>query len=297
MSPPPVRDAVAIASETFAQRMVRGPLGGWGGWARDLPYQQWNAFFLLVAALVHAFAFPLHRAKTLAPDWVLFVVLRNLGIVHIIYGGFQHLLYAGGDSKGAELAELKLKFNPKFPADAQHRRDRFWSTLGCLQSSMYECGLMYLWANDLLPSYHREGFWAYPAWSVGWLLFVMPWHSVHFYFVHRYLHIKPFYRWFHSLHHKSYNPGPWSGMSMHPVEIALYFSGCLLPCLLISQHPIHYLFSKYLKEIAPAPGHHGFRAYGGQLNHYLHHKKFECNYGGSLVPMDHLFGTLSFEDN
>lgn len=54
---------------------------------------------------------------------------------------------------------------------------------------------------------------------------------------------------------------------MHPVEIALYFSGCLLPCLLISQHPIHYLFSKFLKEIAPAPGHHGFRAYGGQLNH------------------------------
>ena len=56
------------------------------------------------------------------------------------------------------------------------------------------------------------------------------------------------------------------------------------------------MVSKFLKEIAPAPGHHGFRAYGGQLNHYLHHKRFEVNYGGSLVPMDHLFGTLSFDD-
>ena len=41
---------------------------------------------------------------------------------------------------------------------------------------------------------------------------------------------------------------------MHPVEIALYFSGCLLPTLFIAQHPLHYLFSKFLKEIAPAPG-------------------------------------------
>ena len=86
-APPAARDALAIAQESFAQRMVRGPLGGWDGWARDLPYQQWNAFFLLVAGMVYAFAFPLHRAKTLEWDWVLFVVLRNLGIVHIVYGG------------------------------------------------------------------------------------------------------------------------------------------------------------------------------------------------------------------
>lgn len=75
----------------------------------------------------------------------------------------------------------------------------------------------------------------------------------------------------------------------------MYFSGCLLPSLLFPQHPLHYLFSKYLKEIAPAPGHHGYGAYGGQLNHYLHHSLFSCNYGGSLIPMDHLFGTLRFE--
>ena len=92
-----------------------------------------------MATLVWVFAFPLHRARTLEWDWVLFVVLRNLLIVHLVYGGFQHLLYADGPaSKGKQLAELKLKFNPKFPQSAQHSRDRFWSTLGCLQSSGYE---------------------------------------------------------------------------------------------------------------------------------------------------------------
>ena len=60
----------------------------------------------------------------------------------------------------------------------------------------------------------------------------------------------------------------WS-MIADPVEIALYFSGCLLPTLIIPQHPLHYLFSKYLKEIAPAPGHHGFGAYAGQVAYLI----------------------------
>lgn len=34
----------------------------------------------------------------------------------------------------------------------------------------------------------------------------------------------------HSLHHKSYNTGPWSGLCMHPVEHICYYSVTLL-CL------------------------------------------------------------------
>jgi hypothetical protein len=29
------------------------------------------------------------------------------------------------------------------------------------------------------------------------------------------------YKYVHSLHHKSYNPGPWSGLAMHPVGHSL----------------------------------------------------------------------------
>ena len=41
----------------------------------------------------------------------------------------------------------------------------------------------------------------------------------HFFMVHKLLHYQPLYRWFHATHHKSYNPGPWSGLSMHPVTL------------------------------------------------------------------------------
>ena len=64
------------------------------------------------------------------------------------------------------------------------------------------------------------------------------WREFHFYWCHRMIHpwfkkgsplksvdIGQFlYTHFHSLHHKSYNPGPWSGLSMHPVEHFFYYS-------------------------------------------------------------------------
>ena len=42
---------------------------------------------------------------------------------------------------------------------------------------------------------------------------------------HRFLHEAPgFYKWVHYLHHKSRAPGPFSGLSMHPVEHLIFFS-------------------------------------------------------------------------
>ena len=86
--------------------------------------------------------------------------------MHLIYGGFHEILYVSPTK--ANLAHLK--FNPKFPPESQHKRDRFWSTLGCVQSSLHEIGLMYLWANDYIP--HYTSFWQYPVWSIAWLIWV-----------------------------------------------------------------------------------------------------------------------------
>jgi sterol desaturase/sphingolipid hydroxylase (fatty acid hydroxylase superfamily) len=47
---------------------------------------------------------------------------------------------------------------------------------------------------------------------------------VGFYFAHRLLHWPPLYELAHKLHHRNTNPGPWSGLSMHPIEHVIYFS-------------------------------------------------------------------------
>jgi len=102
------------------------------------------------------------------------------------------------------------------------------------------------------------------------------------------------YRHFHSLHHKSNNPGPWSGLSMHPVEHFIYYSSCFFP-LLFTCHPLHFLYTKFDSTIGTIGGHDGYDdPAGGDSFHYLHHAYFECNYGTRELNLDRLFG--SFKD-
>ena len=54
---------------------------------------------------------------------------------------------------------------------------------------------------------------------------------------HRWLHLPGVYKYVHSLHHRSYNPGVWSGFAMHPIEHATYLTRAALP-LFFTQHPV-----------------------------------------------------------
>ena len=60
----------------------------------------------------------------------------------------------------------------------------------------------------------------------------------------------------HSLHHKSYITGPWSGLAMHPVEHLFYYS-CTLLTMVFSLHPFHFWMNKLHADISPLPGHDG----------------------------------------
>ena len=80
---------------------------------------------------------------------------------------------------------------------------------------------------------------------------------------------------------------------MHPVEHFLYYSCAWLLPLVFTVHPLHFLYAKYHADIAPIGGHDGFEEPGGNGDfHYLHHAKFECNYGVPFpVDFDKMFGT------
>lgn len=241
------------------------------------------------------------------------VAVRNLAIIHAFYGGWHWFLY----ERAASVEALRgRKFNPANlepdgtlnPAKGYDPRwCRRYATLGVLIESAYEVVVLRRWATGAAPM--LTSFWAWPAWSVGWLVFVIYWSDFHFFFAHRLMH--PYfgsqsrlarldlgrflYRHVHSLHHQSYNTGPWSGIAMHPVEHVIYFTRSLLPSLLLPQHPLHFLFSHYHVLVSPLPGHDGYAApAGGSHFHYLHHSHFECNFGTPMVPLDRWFG--SYED-
>ena len=137
--------------------------------------------------------------------------------------------------------------------------------------------------------------------------FVTYFRELHFYWCHRGMHpwwnrnnglaqgdIGAFlYRHVHSLHHKSHNPGPWSGLSMHPVEHLMYYSCTWIPLFFLTAHPMHFLYCKFHADIAPIGGHDGFDEPSANGDfHYLHHAKFECNYGVPFpIDFDRMFGT------
>lgn len=78
---------------------------------------------------------------------------------------------------------------------------------------------------------------------------------------------------------------------MHPVEHFFYYTCATLPPLFLSVHPLHFLYVKFHADIAPIGGHDGMDPEGGDF-HFLHHSKFECNYGVPFpINMDKMFGT------
>eukprot|EP01051_Picozoa_sp_SAG22_P001729 SAG22_NODE_71_length_22540_cov_8.918052_13_plen_340_part_00 len=135
----------------------------------------------------------------------------------------------------------------------------------------------------------RTGLWI--VWFVAAGMITTQFRGIHFFTVHRGMHPwfkrgatglrgqldlgRFLYKWVHSLHHKSYNPGPWSSLSMHPVEHLFYFS-CFLLAALIPYHPVHLLLNKYHTDISALGGHDGYGPPGADdVGHYLHHKHFE----------------------
>ncbi len=159
--------------------------------------------------------------------------------------------------------------------------------------------MLALWtfANGVIP---YVDFATYPVYCTLVMLAIPFFRELHFYLIHRLIHWPPLYRTVHHLHHKNANPGPWSGLAMHPVEHVLYFSGVLIHWI-VPSHPLHAVFHLQHLAFAPSQGHAGFErvVISGKAAvktrdyyHYLHHKYFECNYGSDLVPLDEWFGTF-----
>ena len=69
-------------------------------------------------------------------------------------------------------------------------------------------------------------------------------------------------------------------MTAMPEMVALFNGFGGLASLLVG-------WAEYHKQSAP-----GFDLAAGSWFHYQHHKYFECNYGGSLIPLDKWFNTF-----
>ncbi len=239
---------------------------------------------------------------TFAPDWILFMYARNLVLMTLVAGGLHLYLYRfrrQGSERRFDDRPLKSR-GKAFTFGGQVRDNMFWTlTSGVTVWTGFEVLMLWAMANGYAPVLHWD---ENPVLFVL-LLFLTPiWISFHFYWVHRWLHWPPAYRRFHALHHRNTNVGPWSGLSMHPVEHVIFFSSVLIH-FIVAAHPIHILFHMQHQALTAATSHAGFEGlYAGDrmllalgtFHHQMHHRYFECNYGNLEVPLDKWFG--SFHD-
>lgn len=261
----------------------------------------WNLLYAAVAAGLWWVATPgPGTTEDFAIGWIVGLLVRNYVIVGLWYGGFHWWLYVRRSQ------DARFKYNGRWPAThssrftfgSQLRDNVFWSLAsGVPIWTAFEVVTLWMFANGhiawLDPGDNPVGF-------VAVMAIVPALREIHFYAIHRLIHWPPLYRTVHSLHHRNTNPGPWSGLSMHPLEHLAYFTGVLFHWV-IPSHPVHAMFHLLHAVMAPVPGHTGFekielgdaRAIDtGCLGHYLHHKYFEVNYGDASVPLDRWFGTF-----
>lgn len=256
---------------------------------------------LIVAIATYLWAYPsLERAQSFELGWILQVLLVNYALMITVAGGLHWYFYM---QRGQGLT---LKFdkrdqtrnNRNFKFSDQVKDNMFWSLVsGVPMITAFHVVTLWLMANGFIPTVTLS---SNPIWFVLWIILIPIWSAFHFYWVHRLLHVPLFYTRFHSLHHRNINIGPWSGLSMHPVEHLLYLTTLCIHWI-VASHPIHLIFHVIYQGPGAAMTHTGYenllikdkRSLAlGTFYHTLHHRYFECNYGNQEMPWDRWFGTF-----
>ncbi|MBH54269.1 MAG: desaturase [Opitutaceae bacterium] len=258
------------------------------------------ALWLIIAWLIYRFLVPdLTVMQAISFDWIGVIFLRNYLLMVVVAGGL-HLYFFTFRAQGKRLKYHHLETHEKsrkFSFRNQVWDNMFWSLAsGVTIWSCYE--VLYYWGlgNGVIPSF---AFVDHPVFFVIWLFVLPVLTSSHFYLIHRLLHWPPLYRSVHGVHHRNIHTGPWSGLSMHPVEHIIYISSVLVH-FVIPSHPVILMLHLYMRCLGPSFSHSGFEKLlvkdtkvidSADFHHQLHHRFFECNYGTADAPWDRWFGS------
>lgn len=258
-------------------------------------------FFATALIWWHWIVPPVDVMQTLAWGWVLKLFVVNAVAVFLWYGAFELQLYV------RRTQENRFKYNGKFPSEQPS--DVFWFKSQNIDNVLrgFLSGVPIWTATQVVVLWaFANGYAPWLSWADNWVwlavltLLVPVIHEFHFFCIHRLIHTPLLYKWVHSVHHNSVNPSPWSSLSMHPIEHALYFA-TMFYHLIIPSNPILALYQLHYAGFGAVPGHVGFDKVeitdetaleSHAYIHYLHHKYFEVNYGDGLIPIDKWLGTF-----
>jgi len=275
---------------------IRWILGSW------FPLSE-RLIILLLAIVTSIFFQPsLSETGHFSAGWFIEILARNFLLISLVAGTLHWYFYIAR-KQGDELRYDNrpfLKRSRVFTFNSQVRDNTFWTlTSGVFIWSAYESLMLWALANGYAPALELSTHW---PWVVLMVCLIPLWETTHFFLIHRLIHTSTLYQRIHSLHHRNTNVGPWSGLSMHPVEHLVYLSTVLIH-FVIPSTPFLIAFHLMYFTLSAATTHTGYQGIIrngklilslGTFHHQLHHRFFTCNYGGLEIPWDQWTG--SFHD-
>jgi len=144
----------------------------------------------------------------------------------------------------------------------------------------------------------KLSWWSVPVFFVVSVLL----HDTWFYWGHRILHTKMFYR-FHSPHHRSVAPTIWSNDAGHSVDTLFAHSYYTIIVFVLPIPAAVLLLHRLFDQVSAAAGHCGFEHFASRgarkpwpllctVFHDQHHQYFVYNYGNYFSVWDRLMKTV-----
>lgn len=199
---------------------------------------------------------------------------------------------------------LYRKIQPLFPPQTDYLRELSYSIL----TSLIFAGIGYLIFLTPVVRYTKTYF-VIADYGMGYLvmsiILMIIIHDTYFYWTHRLMHLRKFFRIVHKVHHLSTNPSPWAAMAFHPLEAVVEAGIIVVIPFLIPVHPLALGLFLLFMMIYNVYGHLGYELYPGgfsrsfigkwvntSVNHNMHHETVKGNYGLYFLFWDRIMGTL-----
>jgi len=198
-------------------------IGRWvvGGW---FPLSERTIILVLAVVSAWLLSPELKVTQDFSVGWIVTIYLRNLFLMSLVAGGLHLYFYVWrlqGDERRFDTRAFATN-SRVFTFGSQVRDNMFWTLAsGVTVWTFYEVLMLWALANGYAPALTMPE-------DLVWLvllIFLLPlWETTHFFLIHRLIHSSSLYQRVHALHHRNTNVGPWSGLSMHPVEHLIYLS-------------------------------------------------------------------------
>ena len=197
------------------------------------------------------------------------------------------------------------KIQEPVPKNADYAREIFFSVISIIIFTLPPAILLLNENIKPLTTYYSE------IHQFGIVYFVLAFfpmvliHDTYFYWTHRLIHHPKLFRTIHWVHHKSTNPSPWAAYAFHPIEAVINSGVFVVILFTMPVHGFHLFLFFILSLIYNVYGHLGYELYprgfskhwfgrwiNTSVNHNLHHKHFNGNYGFYFLFWDRWMGTI-----